>query len=257
MTDVVKIGGNVINDPAVLSEFLKIFSGLPGKKVLVHGGGREASALARAMGIEPVMVSGRRVTDRNMLDIVTMVYSGLINKRIVARLQELGCNAIGLSGADANTIPAVKRSPEPIDFGFVGDINPESVNSSFIELLLTNGMTPVFSAICHDANGTLLNCNADGVAASLARAIASEDEVRLTYCFEMPGVLSDVNDPSSVIPLVTLSNFTELKEKGIIAGGMLPKIENALASASSGVAEVRICAWNNMADGCGTILRKE
>lgn len=241
MITVVKIGGNVINDPEALRNFLKDFSKIDGKKILVHGGGKEATELSKKMGIETVMIEGRRVTDKDTIKIVTMVYAGLINKRIVAILQSLGSDAIGLTGADANVIPAVKRPANPIDYGFVGDINPDKINVNFIGKLLNGGYTPVFCAICHDNQGNLLNCNADTIASSVALACSKIEKVRLIYCFEKDGILKDIDDDSSVIPHITPESFEELKADGIISGGMIPKVFNAIESVKNGVSEVRIC----------------
>lgn len=255
MINVVKIGGNVVDNPAALAAFLRDFASLKGAKILVHGGGKEATRLSTTLGIETNMIDGRRVTDRQTLDVVTMVYAGLINKRIVAVLQAEGCNAVGLSGADGNVIPARRRPANPIDYGFVGDIDPLSVNDRFIASLLAAGVTPVFCAICHDDAGTLLNCNADSVAAAVAQGASRIDSTRLTYCFEKPGVLADVDDPESVIELVTAESFVTLREQGIVAKGMIPKIENALACAATGVAEVRICQAEALNIGGGTVIR--
>lgn len=256
MINVVKIGGNVIDNPEALRAFLTDFARLEGKKILVHGGGKEATRMSKSMGIEAKMIEGRRVTDRETLDIVTMVYAGLINKRIVSMLQSLGCDAVGLTGADGNVIPAVRRSPEPIDYGYVGDIDPAKVNADFIAALLNAGKVPVFCAICHDGEGTLLNCNADTIASSVALGASHIGDTRLTYCFEKPGVMTDVNDDSSVIPLVTEDSFISLKEQGIVAAGMIPKIQNALKSAREGVKEVRICrAEALLNEGEGTKIK--
>ncbi|MDE6237361.1 MAG: acetylglutamate kinase [Muribaculaceae bacterium] len=256
MINVVKIGGNVIDNPEALRAFLTDFARLEGKKILVHGGGKEATRMSKSMGIEAKMIEGRRVTDRETLDIVTMVYAGLINKRIVSMLQSMGCDAVGLTGADGNVIPAVRRSPEPIDYGYVGDIDPAKVNADFIAALLNAGKVPVFCAICHDGEGTLLNCNADTIASSVALGASRIDDTRLTYCFEKPGVMTDVNDDSSVIPLVTEDSFISLKEQGIVAAGMIPKIQNALKSAREGVKEVRICrAEALLNEGEGTKIK--
>lgn len=256
MVNVVKIGGNVIDDEGKLRGFLKDFSLLDGKKILVHGGGKEASRLSKTLGIEPVMIDGRRVTDRPTLDIVTMVYAGLINKRIVSILQEFGCDAIGLTGADGNVIPASRRSPEPIDYGFVGDIKPSTIDSRFIMSLMEIGKTPVFCAICHDGKGTLLNCNADSVASSVAIATSYMEPVRLTFCFEKPGVMADIDNPDSVIPLITSDSHEELLKKGIISGGMIPKVHNAMEAINSGVSEVRICMDSDLNLEKGTFIRK-
>lgn len=253
--NVVKIGGNIIDSPSALAAFLKDFAKIKGAKILVHGGGKEATRMSESMGIKANMIDGRRVTDRQTLDIVTMVYAGLINKRIVAALQAEGCDAVGLTGADGNAIPATRRNPNPIDYGFVGDINPAKVNAGFIASILDLGGVPVFCAICHDGNGGLLNCNADSVANAVALAASRIAPTRLTFCFEMPGVLRDVADPSSVIPLVTEESFLQLKKDGIVAKGMIPKLENALSSARRGVTEVRICQAEALLSNSGTFIR--
>lgn len=252
---VVKIGGNVIDDPAALSAFVKKFASLEGKKILVHGGGKEATRMSRDLGIETKMIDGRRVTDRATIDIVTMTYAGLINKRIVAMLQAEGCNAIGFSGADGNIMPAAMRSKHPIDYGFVGDIDSGNVNDRLIGMLLDAGITPVMCAICHDGNGTLLNCNADSVASAMAEGASRIASTNLIYCFEKAGVLEDVDDESSVIPFIDRNSFGLLLEQGIIAKGMIPKIQNALKSAENGVASVRICKADALLDDSGTIVK--
>lgn len=255
--NVVKIGGNVIDDPVALADFVGLFSSLNGPKILVHGGGKEATRLSKDMGIETKMIDGRRITDRATLDIVTMTYAGLINKRIVAMLQAKGCNALGFSGADGNLIKATKRPANPIDFGFVGDIDPKDINDNLIRILLEAGITPVVCAICHDGNGTLLNCNADSVAAATAIGSSRIAPTILTYCFEKAGVLADVDDDDSVIPLITKESFVELRENGTIVKGMIPKLTNALDSASKGVTEVRICKAEAINSDSGTIIRIE
>lgn len=253
--NVVKIGGNVIDNPDALLPFLRDFTSLPGRKVLVHGGGKEATRLGKSLGIEATMIDGRRVTDRDTLDVVTMVYAGLINKRIVSLLQSLGCNAIGMSGADGNLIKATRRNPKPIDFGYVGDINPDDVNDRLLDTLTSGGWVPVVCAICHDGNATLLNCNADSVAAAVAVGASRFADVQLTYCFEKPGVMLDVDDESSVIPLITRPDFVRLREEGVVAQGMVPKIENALACADQGVKEVRICRASDLKGTQGTTIK--
>lgn len=253
--NVVKIGGNIIDNPDALDAFLRDFAAVEGRKILVHGGGKEATRFSEGLGIKANMIDGRRVTDCQTLDIVTMVYAGLINKRIVAKLQELGCNAIGLTGADGNMITATRRSPEPVDYGYVGDIDPEDVNDASLMWMLNEDVTPVFCAICHDGQGQLLNCNADSVAAAVAIGASRIAPTRLTYCFEKPGVMADVNDENSVIPLVTAETFPRLREEGIVAQGMIPKIHNALDSAAKGVCEVRICRADALNGEGGTIIR--
>lgn len=255
MINVVKIGGNVVDNPEALENFLKEFSKLRGMKVLIHGGGKEATRLSSALGIETTMIDGRRVTDRETLDVVTMVYAGLINKRIVAILQANGTDALGLTGADGDIIRATRRPATPIDYGFVGDINAADVDDRLLESIMNSGKTPVFCAIMHDGKGTLLNCNADSVAAAVAIGASRLGPTRLTYCFEKPGVMTDVNDESSVIPLVTAESFEELKEEGIVAAGMIPKLTNALESAARGVAEVRICRAEDLTNVGGTFIR--
>ena len=255
MISVYKIGGNVINDSGELKKFIEKFSHIPGKKILVHGGGKEATSLGRKIGLEAKMIDGRRVTDLETLDLVTMVYSGLINKRIVSLLQQSGCNAVGLSGADGNVIPAKRRSPVPIDFGFVGDITPTDINVDFISLLIDNGYTPVFSAICRNPEGGLLNCNADSIASALAIACSEIAPVNLIYCFEKPGVLTDIEDNSSVISLITPDLFDSLVESGKISGGMIPKVSNALKAVNDGVASVRICDSKEVGEEKGTLIR--
>lgn len=241
MVNVVKIGGNIVDNPEALDSFLNDFASLSGPKVLIHGGGKEATRLSKALGLEARMVEGRRITDRQTLDVVTMVYAGLINKRIVAMLQARGCNAIGLSGADGNTIAATRRPAEPVDFGFVGDLVPSGINVGFLSGLIDQGYTPVICAICHDKNGTLLNCNADSVAGNVARSLAGVMSAAITFCFEKPGVLADPDDDSSVIPVVTGDMFAQMRESGAVAKGMVPKLQNALSCCADGVKHVRIC----------------
>lgn len=252
--NVIKIGGNVIDNSEALKKFMQDFAQLKGMKILVHGGGKEATRLSESMGVETKMVDGRRITDRPTLDIVTMVYAGLINKRIVSMLQAEGCNAMGMTGADGDTIPATRRSPNPIDFGYVGDIDSEKINIRLLAGMLEQGCVPVFCAICHDGKGTLLNCNADTVAASLAIALSAAMPTRLTYCFEKPGVMTDVDDEDSIIPVVTPALFQDLKAQGVIAAGMIPKLQNALECAAKGVREVRICSSEAISSAGGTII---
>lgn len=255
MINVVKIGGNVIDSPEALESFLDDFARMPSPKILVHGGGRAASRLCRDLGIEPVMVNGRRVTDAATLDIVTMVYAGLVNKRIAASLQARGVNAVGLCGADGALIPARRRSPLPVDYGFVGDIDAGKINTDTLRSLLDAGMTPVLCAItmCDDpAEGLLLNTNADSVACAVAVASARLDEVVMHYCFEMPGVMRDVADPDSVIDRIDRRSFETLRAEKIIHSGMLPKIENALTAVESGVRSVVIKSSTALNADAGT-----
>ena len=240
MINIFKIGSNILNNPIELDRFLTEFKETEGKKILVHGGGKEATLLGEKLGVKANMIDGRRVTDKATLDIVTMVYAGLINKQIVSLLQDKGCNAVGLSGADGKVLQAVKRSPEPVDYGYVGDLTPEMVNLDFISLLLDNGYVPVFSAICRNVEGGLLNCNADSVANVLSQACVKLDKVNLIFCFEMEGVLEDINNPESLIPVITPPMFSQLKQSGKISGGMIPKVYNALKAIEAGVNTVRI-----------------
>lgn len=237
---IIKIGGNVIDNPNSLESFLEKFSALQGKKILVHGGGKIATRIASSLGVEAKMVDGRRITDETMLDVVTMVYAGLTNKNIVAQLQKFDCDAIGLSGADANTIKAVRRPVREIDYGFVGDILVDSVNVLSIKKLLEAGLTPVFSAITHNGMGQLLNTNADTIASSIAVALSKTYETRLIYCFDKNGVLRDINDEQSVIPTIKSGEFEDLKKTGVIYEGMIPKLENAFEAIAKGVKNVYI-----------------
>ena len=235
---IIKIGGNVINSKTDLDSFLSDFAQLQGLKILVHGGGRKATEIADSMGLEPKMIGGRRVTDEANLEVVTMVYAGLLNKSIVAKLQAKACNALGLSGADANVIKAHKRIVKEIDYGFAGDI--DEVESKTISLFLNAGITPVFSAITHNKKGQLLNTNADTIAAEVAKGLSADFEVELIYCFEKNGVLKDVEDDASVIENINSETYTFLKSEGVINEGMLPKLENCFNSLQNGVGKVII-----------------
>ncbi|MCC2547870.1 acetylglutamate kinase [Hymenobacter sp. BT175] len=235
-----KIGGGIIDDAPQLGKFLAELSRLDGRKVLVHGGGKGASQMLSDLGIEPRMVQGRRITDAATLDIVTMFYAGKTNKQLVALLQQHGVNALGLSGADGNTIRAIKRPVKDIDYGFVGDLPEGSVNTGLVEQLLEAGITPVFCAITHDGQGQLLNTNADTIASRLATALAGRYQVELHFCFEKDGVLADINDDSSVIPQITPAQYAQLKANGVVAAGMLPKLDNAFAALDAGVEKVII-----------------
>ena len=237
---VIKIGGHIVDNEEALTAFLDTYAQIQGPKVLVHGGGKLATRMASQLGIETQMVDGRRVTDDAMLPIAVMVYAGLINKQIVAQLQRSGCDAMGFSGADAQVITSHKRPVKPIDYGYVGDFTPDDVNTTRIKQLMEIGLCPVFSAITADNEGQLLNTNADTIAANLAVALASHYEVNLVYCFERSGVLQDINDENSVISTINRARFNQLKNAGIIAAGMLPKIENALAAIDQNVKKVCI-----------------
>lgn len=244
--NIIKIGGNVIDDDIQLEAFLEKFAAVPGKKILVHGGGRIATRIAAQLGVEVKMVDGRRITDEATLDVVTMVYAGLTNKNIVATLQKYDCDAIGLSGADGNVIKAVKRPVREIDYGYAGDILADSVNSLSIKKFLDAGFTPVFSAITHNGNGQLLNTNADTIASALAVALADHYETSLIYCFEKNGVLLDVNDENSVIEDITALDYVRYKESGVITDGMIPKVENAFDAINKGVKSVYIGNASNL-----------
>ena len=237
---VIKIGGNIIDNPDDLKRFLIDFSAIEGAKILVHGGGKIATKLAADLGVEAKMVDGRRITDDQTLDIVTMVYAGLVNKNIVAGLQMHKCNAIGLSGADGNCIQAIKRPVKSIDYGWVGDILKDSVNVDSLSSFLNSGFVPVFSAITHDGNGKLLNTNADTIASSIAVALSSVFESSLIYCFEKKGVLRDVDDDNSVVSEIRESDFLPLQEEGVVSGGMIPKLHNAFEAINKGVKQVLI-----------------
>lgn len=256
MLTVVKIGGNVIDNEEALEQFVRDFAALPAPKVLVHGGGKLATRLSTRLGIETHMVDGRRITDEETLRVVTMVYAGLVNKSIVARLQALGCNAIGLSGADANVIPARRRPAAPIDYGYVGDIDTSALNVPFIESLIQQGITPVFCALCHEG-GTMLNCNADTIAQSVATAMATVADVQLVFCFEKLGVMADIDDDASLIPAITPQTYAALKADGTINKGMIPKIDNAFAAIRGGVKSVTIKHSKNLNNTVGTVITNE
>lgn len=260
MIRVIKIGGNVVDNPELLESFAKDFAAISGPKVLVHGGGVMASRMQKAMGMTPTMIDGRRVTDGETLKVVTMVYAGWCNKSITALLQANGCNALGFSGADGNAIRARRRPPvttesgQTVDYGFVGDVKPSGVDADLIHNLIAMGLTPVFCAINHDGNGTLLNTNADTVASSIAVALSEKEEVELIYCFEKDGVLYDKDDDSSVIPEITRESFGALKAEGRVADGMLPKLSNSFNALEAGVRKVIIRHARNLSDSSGTTL---
>ncbi|MDE6078779.1 MAG: acetylglutamate kinase [Duncaniella sp.] len=254
MITVVKIGGNIVDNPEALARFVDAFSRLEGKKILIHGGGKEATRLSGRLGIETTMIDGRRVTDRATLDICTMVYAGLVNKRIVSMLQAAGVDAIGLSGADADIIRATRRPAAPVDYGFVGDIALDGVNSETLGRLLDAGLTPVFCAITHDGNATLLNCNADTIAAAVAIAAARLDETDLHYCFEQPGVMADIERPDSLIARINPADYKRLKEEGVIVKGMIPKLDNAFRAIDAGVRNVIVKHADNLLTSVGTTL---
>jgi len=244
---IIKIGGNIIEDESSLHEFLKLFSNHTGKKILVHGGGKKATQMAAKLGIASTMLNGRRITDAATLEVITMVYGGLVNKNIIAKLQSLGINAIGLSGADGNTILSSKRPVKEIDYGFVGDV--KNVDNQAIEVLINHDFTPVFCAITHDGNGQLLNTNADTITSQIAVSMSKNYETSIYYCFELNGVLEDINDKNSVIKHINSKSYSTLLSDGIIADGMLPKLENCFNALKNGVRAVFM--------GNTTILTKE
>jgi acetylglutamate kinase len=238
LLSIVKIGGNIIDDPTELSQFLTDFSKIEGNKILVHGGGKSATKMAKNIGLNPVMIDGRRITDQPMLDVVVMIYAGEINKNIVAQLQANDTNAMGLSGADGNLIQSTKRNHPTIDYGFVGDV--QKVNTPLLQTLINTGIVPVFCAITHDKKGQLLNTNADTIASELAIAASEVFEVTLSYCFEKTGVLTDVDDENSVIEQINSELYAKLKEDGTIHSGMIPKLDNCFNSLSKGVQKIKI-----------------
>ncbi len=235
---IVKIGGNIIEDPERLSYTLDLFSQMDGHKILVHGGGKKATEIGNKWGVETIMTNGRRITDVQSLDVAIMVYGGLVNKKIAAQLQALECNALGMSGADANAIRAHKRPVKEIDFGWVGDV--DSVNSNGISKLLLAGFTPVFCALTHDGNGQLFNTNADTIASELAIGLSLEFETTLYYCFEKNGVLRDIEDENSVIQHINSETYKILLNQGVIADGMLPKTHNCFHALQNNVKQVCI-----------------
>ncbi|MFT2007540.1 acetylglutamate kinase [Pontibacter sp. 13R65] len=238
---IIKIGGNILDSPAKLESFLLDFAALPEPKLLIHGGGKIASTIGKKLGIEPNMVEGRRITDAETLKLVTMVYAGLVNKNVVAQLQSMSCNAIGLTGADANIIPASKRPVKQIDYGFVGDVaGPETINATVLDTFLKSGLTPVCAPLTHDKVGNLLNTNADTIASVLATAMAHLYQVKLIYCFEKKGVLQDADNDESVISRINKKSYKQLKEDGIVTLGMIPKLDNAFAALDQGVSAVII-----------------
>lgn len=237
---IIKIGGNVIDNSENLHQFLLDFSALPGDKILVHGGGKIATELGQSLGVEAKMVEGRRITDIETLRIVTMVYAGLINKNMVAQLQAKGSNAIGLTGADGNIIKAKKRPVNEVDYGFVGDLDENSVSVKSLTGLLDAGFLPVLCAITHDGDTQLLNTNADTIASAVAVAMSAQYETHLVYCFEKKGVLRDVEDDASVVREIHSTQFETLKNDGTVAGGMIPKLHNAFEAINKGVTSVYI-----------------
>jgi acetylglutamate kinase len=262
--NVIKVGGAVVEDAASLANLLTQFAALPGAKVLVHGGGRSATKIAASLGIESKMVGGRRITDAQMLQVVTMVYAGLVNKNIVAGLQARGVNALGLTGADMDVLRSHKRplkkmmmddgTEQMVDFGFVGDV--DKANGEMLCKLIAEGVVPVMTPLTHDGAGNLLNTNADTIASKVACSLAPYFDVTLTYCFEKKGVLRDADDDESVIPVITEKDFTEYQASGVISGGMIPKLENAFDAIHKGVQKVVITRSDNIDGQRGTIIKE-
>lgn len=261
----VKVGGGIVENEVSLNNLLDKFARIEGLKVLVHGGGRSATKIAEQLGIAQTMIGGRRITDAETLKVVTMVYAGLVNKNIVAQLQARGINALGLTGADMNVIQSHKRplkkvkmedgSTQEVDYGFVGDI--DQVNADLLADLIAKGVVPVLSPIGHDTQGSLLNTNADTIAAETAKALAKHFEVTLMFCFEKKGVLSNPDDDDSVIPTITVAEFPQLVEQGVVSGGMLPKLENSFAAIAAGVEKVVITLADAIDDpSAGTHLTR-
>lgn len=249
-----KIGGGIIDDEIQLNQFLEDFSKVEGAKILVHGGGKGASNQLKRMGIEPKMIDGRRITDAETLEVVVGFYSGVTNKTIVSKFQQLNVNAIGISGADGNAIKGIKRPVKDIDYGFAGDINNESVNAEFFQLLIENNLVSVVCAITHDGNGQLLNTNADTIASTIAVALAKNYEVDLHFCFDKKGVMKNLDDESSLIREMDFELYRELKTDGIINEGMIPKLDNAFAAIKSGVKSIYIQHASNVNNKIGTRL---
>ena len=251
---IVKVGGAIVEDEAQLTQLLKDFSAIEGNKVLVHGGGRRATQIAASLGIESKMVNGRRITDADMLNVVTMVYGGLVNKNLIARLQANGVNALGLTGADMDVIRSHKRPlKDGIDFGFVGDV--DQVNGALLCQLIKTGITPVMAPLTHDGQGNILNTNADTIASETAKALAPYYDVTLIFSFEKKGVLRNPDDDDSVIPVITHAAFIKYKADGTISGGMLPKIENAFSAINAGVGQVIITLATAIDGNHGTVIK--
>ena len=251
---IIKVGGKIVEEEDELNRLLTDFSCIEGYKILVHGGGRLATKIATQLGIESRMIDGRRITDSETLKVVTMVYGGWVNKKIVARLQALGLNAVGLSGADMNVIRSVKRPVQEIDYGFVGDV--EEVDANRLTMLLEQHIVPVMSPITHDKQGNLLNTNADTIAGETAKALAQLFDITLVFCFEKSGVLRDEADEDSMIPTIDHDLFIKYKEQGVIQGGMIPKLDNAFQAIDAGVKRVVITKASEILGNKGTLIQK-
>jgi acetylglutamate kinase len=251
---VVKVGGAVVEDEVQLDKLLNDFSAIAGRKILVHGGGRRATQIASQLGIESKMVNGRRITDAAMLPVVTMVYGGLVNKNVVARLQANGVNALGLTGADMNAILSHKRIVKDIDYGYAGDI--DQVNGKQLSNLIEHGIVPVMAPLTHDGKGLILNTNADTIASEVSKALSEFYDVTLIYSFEKPGVMRNPDDDSSMIPIITRDDYTRYKADGTISGGMVPKLDNAFAAINAGVKQVIITLATAIDGKHGTIIQQ-
>lgn len=233
-----KIGGEILNNKDYLTNFLKKFSLIKNNKILIHGGGKQANEILKKLNIIPNIIKGRRITNFETLEVLISIYSGLINKRVVAELQKYNCNALGLSGCDGNVIKGVKRVIKKINFGYVGDLDKNSINIELIKLLILNGITPVFSAIIHDGKGNLLNTNADSIAASISTRLVNDFDLELNFCFDKIGVLNDINDEKSIIEVINEEYFKLLVNKNMIHSGMIPKLENSFLVLKEGVKKV-------------------
>lgn len=251
---VIKVGGKIVEEENSLNQLLNDFASIEGHKVLVHGGGRSATKIAEQLGIQTTMINGRRVTDAEMLRVVTMVYGGLVNKNIVARLQALGINALGLTGADMNAIRSHKRPVKDVDYGFVGDV--DKANGELLSKLIAEDVVPVMAPLTHDGQGNLLNTNADTIAAETAKGLSDFFDVTLVYCFEKKGVLSNENDDDSVIRHINSETFKQLVAEGIIQGGMIPKLENSFSAIDAGVNRVIITSATSIGKDEGTTIEK-
>jgi len=258
---VIKVGGNIIDDEQKLKSFLTSVASVKSHKILVHGGGKIATEIGNKLGIESKYINGRRITDDDTIDLVTMVYGGLINKKIVAQLQSLHCNAIGLTGADGNIIPARKRVVKDVDFGWAGDIESSKLKAESLRLFLDNNFVPIFAPLTHDELGHILNTNADTIASSIAVALSTYYDVRLIYCFERKGVLENIDDENSVITNINKERYKQLLDEQKLFAGILPKIDNAFAAIDAGVHEVLIGDANDLVQNTtdatiGTLITK-
>lgn len=249
---IIKVGGKIVEEEQSLQQLLEDFSRIKGHKILVHGGGRSATKLAERLSIESRMVNGRRITDKETLQVVTMVYGGLVNKNIVAGLQALNVNALGLTGADLNLIRSEKRPVKDVDYGYVGDV--KEVNIEILSNLISQGVVPILAPLTHDKKGNILNTNADTIAGETAKALAKVFDVSLVFCFEKKGVLMDENDDESVIPKLNKGDFDRLVNESVIQGGMIPKLENSFEAIKAGVKEVIITSASHMNNNSGTII---